>query len=782
MPNLTQIARRQRRTSRSKPFVFKGFKHGLNTSVPPFQIAPTELADGTLNYKINKGGQLENRLPINTFTTTAASGSAAIKFLAKIPIGTTDYELLVDSGSACFYISGTTPIGIRTLEGEATITPYKSIGLICDGSYLKYINGVTSSGVKICYDDGTGTSGYQFDNRAGTSGSTMNLSLSSGTGAAYKFTSQSWTVPYTIPPTTLTASLKKSAVDPSGTTVFARIRSTVDSSILASGTLTTVSALSSGAAATFTCTFTSSDVTTEMSGSTAYYAAVEFSGGSATTYVTLSATTVTSGGTAYHNSGSWYAVATKTPIMSLRPGRPPKGKFATIYKNRPYVGGDPDNPGYVHYGNVTYLDWSTSDGGGKVGLVDEDSNNFPVGGIQTVYNDLYVFGKEDQPCIAKLTGTSPSSYALPLLYQQSWTTHKTLIPAVNDLWFASRDGVDAFSGVQEYGDLRTFSYSDPIEDRFKSYWDTSGTVAGYYPKEGQYWLAFPGYHRIAISHTKIPSRMYSMSEEALLNRYPWAEYELYREELTNAATYKWVESSGTAGEYHVELLANGDPSIATPDAVIMDGKKLTKGTIGALADHEYAYGDNDSKGYNKVYIADEDGDPDTSGVVIRTVIIPHCFAAYGGTFYIGGSGGLVYKLDSTSTVYKDMDSIQFKPVWKSAYIEFPNVHRRITGYQQLATSQGGAGMYVKIYTNGIEETVAKSWEHNLPLSDLLKKGDMIMDKEDAKMAKGRQETIQWKNDFNIKARSFQIECSDVTLAGFPLYINGFIVNHKPLES
>ena len=91
-------------------------------------------------------------------------------------------------------------------------------------------------------------------------------------------------------------------------------------------------------------------------------------------------------------------------------------------------------------------------------------------------------------------------------------------------------------------------------------------------------------------------------------------------------------------------------------------------------------------------------------------------------------------------------------------------------------------MYVKIYTNGIEETVTKSWEHNLPLSDLLKKGDMIMDKEDAKMAKGRQSTIQWKSDFNIKARSFQIECSDTTIAGYPLYINGFIVNHKPLES
>ena len=84
------------------------------------------------------------------------------------------------------------------------------------------------------------------------------------------------------------------------------------------------------------------------------------------------------------------------------------------------------------------------------------------------------------------------------------------------------------------------------------------------------------------------------------------------------ATYKWTASGSGTNEYYCELSGGGDPSIGTVgDIVIMDDTLLQEGTVGGLADHEWAYGDNDALGYSTVYVADATGDPDVSGVVIE---------------------------------------------------------------------------------------------------------------------------------------------------------------------
>jgi len=83
------------------------------------------------------------------------------------------------------------------------------------------------------------------------------------------------------------------------------------------------------------------------------------------------------------------------------------------------------------------------------------------------------------------------------------------------------------------------------------------------------------------------------------------------------ATYKWTASGSGTNEYYCEAAAGGDPGLVEGDCVWMDTVRLTEGTLGSLADHEWAWGDNDSLGYSTFYIRDNSGDPDTSGVAIE---------------------------------------------------------------------------------------------------------------------------------------------------------------------
>lgn len=66
-------------------------------------------------------------------------------------------------------------------------------------------------------------------------------------------------------------------------------------------------------------------------------------------------------------------------------------------------------------------------------------------------------------------------------------------------------------------------------------------------------------------------------------------------------------------EYYLELAAGGDPSIAEPAGVYEDGTLLTEGTVGSLAAAGgWDYGDNDSLGYDTIYVRlAVTGDPDS---------------------------------------------------------------------------------------------------------------------------------------------------------------------------
>lgn len=82
-----------------------------------------------------------------------------------------------------------------------------------------------------------------------------------------------------------------------------------------------------------------------------------------------------------------------------------------------------------------------------------------------------------------------------------------------------------------------------------------------------------------------------------------------------SSAFAWTASGSGTNEYYVRLAAGTDPSLATTiTGVFEDDTRMTSGTVGSLSASEWAYDDNDSLGYNTVYVRLAGGeDPDTKG-------------------------------------------------------------------------------------------------------------------------------------------------------------------------
>jgi hypothetical protein len=682
----------------------------------------------------------------------------------------------VDENYVLYYNNSGTPTSIGTLEGDTHLLPFKGVCLLLDTSYIKYLDNLTT--IKIAYDDGTGSSAYQYNNKDGDKDSIITLGNGTNSRVAVKFTSQAWDSGYTIPPTTITANLTRFGDGYTGTDnvdIMVRLRAVSDSSVLAEKILVS-SPIETNLAATATeyeVTFSSTDITTEMSPSTAYYLSVEYDNGDGSHNVSVNVSDVSSAGVAFYYDGSWKADTTANPVMSLRPGRPPKASYGDIHIQRPFVAGDPDNPGYCWFGNLTYLDWSTTDGGGYVGSVDDNANNYPIGAVISQYNELYVFGKESQPFICKLTGSTPTDYALPSTFQRSWTTHVAIAKAPNDVWFANGSSLSNFSGVQEFGDVRTFPFADPVQDRFQSYWNSSGSLLEYVPDTRQLWLSFPSYHRVLVCHPSIPSYIQRKK------RLPWSEYEFTRFLFTNPLTYKWTKSGSGTNEYYVELLAGGDPSIDTqPDVILLNGSKAEEGTVGSLYDHQWDYGDNDTLGYSTVYFRDDSGDPDSTEVDIRSCIIPTMLSYVNGNMLIGSSDGIVYKLDPTD--YKDIEINHIRYDLRTAYM-IVNVDAVLLERVEFDIGgKTGAQIDMSVYIDGKFLDYDFNNTYNLPIDDRLTIDDMMMDVQDAYFLVDQTNTLiqDW---VNISLYRLQFRLHNILLAGNRIALNKIKGYISPLD-
>ncbi len=743
MTNLATLARMPRQVAPPQSLSFQNFPHGLNTVRPARQIQRTELSSA-VNIDFEKGGQPVSRDPIKPYTTTATTSNSAVKVIEQVKIGATLYTLIQDAAYKIYYLdSAPKPVYVAGLTSACQILAFNGAAMLMDGSYLKYMDDVSS--IKIAYDNGTGDTAYQYNNTCGSDDDSTAMYSGSVTMVGSKVTTLSWDTGYTIPLTEIEAWLSKTG-SPTGT-ISAKIYNSDGSSLLGTATETMSAADLTTNATKHSFSF---GTPYSMAKTTAYIFAVEYTGGDVSNTVNAHCSTVASGGKQYQYDGSWSNVAAKDPLIGVKPGRPPKASFGAIADLNLILAGDPDNPGYMWVGNKTYKDFSTTDGGGYVGAVDDNKNNYPIGGIASLYNDTYVYGTEDQPYLCKLTGTSMADYKLPMTFQKSWSTSKTLINAVNDIWVGARDGIDTLSGVQEYGDVRTFSASDAISDRLIDYWNSSTTYAAYRAKTGQYLLAMAGYHRVLVLHTKTPSQdPYGQG-----TRYPASEHEYYLFNL-NASGYKWTKSASGTNEYYCTTTADGDPGFnVEPDFIVLDGEVCTVGTMGSLAHHEVDYGDNDTLGFSTVYFRDDSSDPDTSGVIIKTVMFPTAMKQVGSYFLLGGSDGFIYEANPGG--YLDQDSIQIEPRMSGVEADIPYGTANFNEMHILASSESGGILSESLYKNGgATATVTKSFDINISAAPLHK-------------------------PVNLNARSIKWEIKGTTLAA-KTYITGTLLKYRMLS-
>jgi len=748
----------------------QNFRHGLNTYVSADRIATTE-ASKLVNWMIRKGGSLVSRPSLIQYSASATMSYSSVDYICETNIGGTLYILLIDANKRLYYLNESlVPTLIGTLEGAATIMSYNNVGVIFDGSYIKYLSSI--SAIKMAYDGGSGTTGVQFTNLALIQDTFLALGNATNSRIAQKFTSQAWDTGYTIPITQVEVYLDKVGT-PTGS-VTAVLRKVSDGSLMASKVLCDASEVTSDIPTKFTVLFTSADITVEMSPSTVYYASIEYAGGDVANYVKVMCNNIGSGGLSYYYDGSWHADATKNCVLSVSPGRSPKGKFGTIWNKRPWVAGDSSNKGSVWYGNLSIFDWSTANGGGYISMVDDNSTNFEVGAMESFYGNLYVFGTQAQPYLVKISGTQPSDYAQEMTFQRPWATHKTLAAAVNDLWYSTAEGTAPVSGVQEYGDLRTFFASDPISDRFEKYWNSTTSIADYYPDDGQVWVVLD-YHRVLVCHTKLATT--DLNEGGA--RYPWSEYEFYRNDLSTS-TGKWTKSGSGTNEYYYTTAAEGDPGIVVqPDYIMMDGVILTKGTVGTLLDHGWDYSNNDALGFSTVYVRDESGDPDTTGVSIRSILKPKSFGKTGSYFLIGGSDGLVYRMDRTD--YKDLSTIQINPILNTAYVELPFAESNFNELQLLASSIGGGSVKLEFFVNGQHGTAAANITIALAIKDNLTVSEYTMDVEDMLFTVSPTFAAPLYQYVNFNCRSVMISMNNITMSGYPIYNNGIMLKYRRLS-
>lgn len=90
-------------------------------------------------------------------------------------------------------------------------------------------------------------------------------------------------------------------------------------------------------------------------------------------------------------------------------------------------------------------------------------------------------------------------------------------------------------------------------------------------------------------------------------------------DILNGAGWSW-NPSVTPNEYYA-LFWGGNPQIWQVRYALMDDEFIVGGTPGALGDHQYGHGDADGLGFDTMYVRDDTGNPDVTGVVVSAALV-----------------------------------------------------------------------------------------------------------------------------------------------------------------
>ena len=110
--------------------------------------------------------------------------------------------------------------------------------------------------------------------------------------------------------------------------------------------------------------------------------------------------------------------------------------------------------------------------------------------------------------------------------------------------------------------------------------------------------------------------------------------------LGSNSQYEWIESGSGTDEFYLQLVGGGQPfqlptrTISNePLEVSRDGVSLSQGTLGLLSESEWAWGNNDTLGFDTVYLRSSGGiDPDEllyAQVAAVACDDPRTYEAYG---------------------------------------------------------------------------------------------------------------------------------------------------------
>jgi len=415
---------------------------------------------------------------------------------------------------------------VGTAEGKAAFISYAGYTMVADGGVLKYID--SDMVLKLTWDGG---SAGLFDNLSDTVSGSIAYTAAKSNSVA--FTTPAWATGYTVPPTKVEVKLGKVGTGGTGD-ITMEIRLTSDDSLIASGPIEIpASEIAVGPGDFYVANMT---VISELEPSTAYYVKLTMASYSVTDYIL------------------WYTGDTSVPLCGVSPGLAPCAAKGFVYERRLWLYKDPDALSRLYFNNYAPFDWTTPDYSGYLSAVDDSKDSFPIGAAMPYFGSVFVYGTKDWPFLLRLAGSSVSDFALEDLKQPVWTTPDQVADIINDIWALSSAGMASMTGVQMYGDVRTFSESTSIDDQIEELWSTSAFV-GYYVERGQLWVNLGD--RTFVAHTKAPTQGSNRIQ------YPWSEY-----------TFGFTQSC--YGKWNDLVVGSEEGFIYTPDstAVKDDGTKF----------------------------------------------------------------------------------------------------------------------------------------------------------------------------------------------------------------
>ena len=223
-----------------------------------------------------------------------------------------------------------------------------------------------------------------------------------------------------------------------------------------------------------------------------------------------------------------------------------------------------------------------------------------------------------------------------------------------------------------------------------------------------------------------------ISEQPSLSSSPFDTTDFSLISLSDGATDKWTDSPATTGEYYFS--AAGGPT-NKPIGVYANSALLSEGTLGSLSNDEWAWGDQDTIGSDRIYVKLAIGDPDAqiedyiqcseshtvSQWQIRTAIGDYSTPLYDSgestdlESHIVPIGNLEEgESDYFFRVRHEGENIGFSEWSSESRFTTKNVFANIVGIA-MVSSGGGAGVFQRIDEDGNNKTTDAAFFNNHPV-------------------------------------------------------------------